>query len=79
MGAGLPTPASSTYLSSKEVAALLHVSTATVARWARASRLPYVRTLGGHRRYPAETVFRIVERLTLPAPASTAETREPRG
>ncbi|MBI4491873.1 MAG: helix-turn-helix domain-containing protein [Chloroflexi bacterium] len=55
------------YLSRKEVAALLHVSTATVARWARARRLPYVRTLGGHRRYPCDAIMRLAEQLMLTA------------
>ncbi len=55
------------YLSSRQVAALLHVSPATVSRWARASRLPFVRTLGGHRRYPPEPVEQLAEQLTRPS------------
>lgn len=42
---GLLTPA--------EVAALYRVDPKTVSRWARAGRLACIRTLGGHRRYPA--------------------------
>lgn len=57
--------ASPGYLSCKEVAALLHVSPATVSRWARAHRLPYVRTLGGHRRYPSEAIAFLLEQLAL--------------
>jgi excisionase family DNA binding protein len=30
----------------------LQVSPKTIARWAQQGRLPYQRTLGGHRRYP---------------------------
>lgn len=59
-----------TFLSGKQAAALLHVSTATLGRWARASRLPYVRTLGGHRRYPYSAILHLAEQLRLPAPAS---------
>ncbi len=40
------------YIASSEVARILHVSPKTVSRWARDGRLPFIRTLGGHRRYP---------------------------
>jgi hypothetical protein len=42
------------HLGTAEVAALLHVSPKTVARWAKEGKLPLslMRTLGGHRRYP---------------------------
>jgi len=40
------------YLRTAQVAELLHVSPKTVSRWAQEGRLPYLRTLGGHRRYP---------------------------
>lgn len=35
----------------REVAALFHVDTETVTRWAKAGKLQAIRTLGGHRRY----------------------------
>jgi excisionase family DNA binding protein len=41
-----------TYLRTSEVAGLLHVSPKTVSRWAQEGKLPFLRTLGGHRRYP---------------------------
>ena len=44
-------PASRGWLRAAEAAALLHVSPKTVARWAKAGRLPHRCTLGGHRRY----------------------------
>lgn len=44
------------YLRSSEVADLLHVSPKTVSRWAKEGKLPYRRTLGGHRRFPAEGI-----------------------
>ena len=40
------------YLRTAQVAELLQVSPKTVSRWAQEGMLPYVRTLGGHRRYP---------------------------
>jgi excisionase family DNA binding protein len=40
------------YLYAIEVAALFHVGSKTVARWAAEGKLPSMRTLGGHRRYP---------------------------
>jgi len=40
------------YLRTAEVADLLHVSPKTVSRWAKEGKLPFLKTLGGHRRYP---------------------------
>lgn len=40
------------YMTVSEVATLFHVSTKTVVRWANDGRLPYMSTLGGHRRFP---------------------------
>jgi len=48
------------YLTRAVVARLFEVSPATVARWTREGKLPYILTLGGQRRYPRE---RIVELL----------------
>ena len=39
------------YLTRSEVARLFGVSPATIARWTREKRLPYLLTLGGQRRY----------------------------
>jgi len=41
-----------------EVAAMFRVTPKTVTRWAEAGKLPVVRTLGGHRRFPAAAVRR---------------------
>lgn len=46
-----PSPRVKDFLSRCEVAALFCVSPNTVTRWADAGKLPYIRTLGGHRRY----------------------------
>jgi excisionase family DNA binding protein len=35
-----------------EVADILHVLPKTVSRWAKEGKLPFLKTLGGHRRYP---------------------------
>ena len=53
----------SAYLMPKEVAELLHVSPQTVARWAMQQKLPFMRTLGGHRRFPAVQINELVDRL----------------
>ena len=47
-------------LTPREVAALFAVDSRTVARWANEGRLSTVRTLGGHRRFYAEEVFRLL-------------------
>lgn len=51
------------YLLTAEVARLLHVSPKTVSRWAKENKLPYGRTLGGHRRFPARAIKELVGRL----------------
>ncbi len=51
------------YLRTSEVARLLHVSSKTITRWAKERKLPYVRTLGGHRRFPARDIRDLVRRL----------------
>ncbi len=49
-----------------QVARLFGVSPKTVTRWADAGRLTPVRTLGGHRRYRASEVYRLLEGQALP-------------
>ena len=51
------------YLRTAEVAALLHVSPKTVARWAKEGKLPFMKTLGGHRRYPEAKIRELLGRL----------------
>jgi excisionase family DNA binding protein len=48
-------------LTPSEVAILFRVSPKTVTRWAKEGKLPYIRTLGGHRRYPARDVRALAE------------------
>lgn len=54
------------YLLGHEAAAILHVSSKTVSRWAKEGRLPFMRTLGGHRRYPEDEIRRIAAGLREP-------------
>lgn len=54
-------PEADQLMTPREVAAVLRVDPRTVARWARASRLNPVRTLGGHRRYRTSEVRDLVE------------------
>ena len=48
----MPQPTEPSYLRTAQVAEFLQVSPKTVSRWAQEGRLPFFRTLGGHRRYP---------------------------
>ena len=48
------------YFTRAEVAALFEVSPNTVSRWVRGGRIPCVETPGGRRRYPIETILRMV-------------------
>ena len=53
------------YLHPAEVADLLHVSPKTVSRWAKDGKLPFLKTLGGHRRYPAAEIRQLAEELQV--------------
>jgi excisionase family DNA binding protein len=41
----------------------------TVSRWAQEGRLPFFRTLGGHRRYPDAEIRALLETLSELSPA----------
>jgi excisionase family DNA binding protein len=51
------------YLLPAEVAELLSVSPKTVSRWAKEGKLPFMSTLGGHRRYPEAEIRKLVDEL----------------
>ena len=57
------------YLRTAEVADLLHVSPKTVSRWAKEGKLPFLKTLGGHRRYPEAEIRDLVAELREEATA----------
>jgi excisionase family DNA binding protein len=52
------------YLRTAQVAEFLQVSPKTVSRWAQEGMLPYIRTLGGHRRYPDAEIRALLESLS---------------
>jgi excisionase family DNA binding protein len=62
-GKAVPDPPS--YLHPAEVADILHVSPKTVSRWAKEGRLPFLKTLGGHRRYPAAEIRQLANELQV--------------
>jgi len=51
------------FLRPAEVADLLSVSPKTVSRWAKEGKLPFLKTLGGHRRYPADAIQELAQVL----------------
>ena len=53
------------YLRTAEVADILHVSPKTVARWAKEGKLPFLKTLGGHRRFPAAEIRHLADELQV--------------
>ena len=65
------TPIEPRYLRTSEVADLLQVSPKTVSRWAQEGRLPYLRTLGGHRRYPDAEIRALLQTLSEPSARSS--------
>jgi excisionase family DNA binding protein len=65
----MPTPGRPVYLRTAEVADILHVTPKTVSRWAKEGKLPFLKTLGGHRRYPDAEIRALAQRLQEPPPA----------
>ena len=53
------------YIRTAEAAKILRVSPKTVSRWAKEGKLPFLRTLGGHRRYPAAEIRQLAEELQV--------------
>jgi excisionase family DNA binding protein len=50
-------------LRTAQVADLLYVSPKTVSRWAKEGKLPFLKTLGGHRRFPEAEIRELAEEL----------------
>jgi excisionase family DNA binding protein len=67
--AGKAATTSPSYLHTAEVADILHVSPKTVSRWAKEGKLPFLKTLGGHRRYPEAEIRDLAEGLREEATA----------
>jgi excisionase family DNA binding protein len=60
---GKAAPEDPPYLHPAEVADILHVSPKTVSRWATEGKLPFLKTLGGHRRYPTTEIRQLADEL----------------
>jgi excisionase family DNA binding protein len=62
------------YLRTSEVAEILFVNGKTISRWAAEGRLPFLKTLGGHRRYPEAEIRALAKTLRHDptGPAATA-------
>ena len=58
-----PKPSEPKHLTASQAAALLQVSPKTVSRWAKEGKLPFLKTLGGHRRYPEAEIRELAEEL----------------
>lgn len=54
-------------LTPAEVASMFRVDPKTVTRWAKAGRLSFVQTLGGHRRYREAEVLALLNGLPTTA------------
>ncbi|MFO7591685.1 MAG: BldC family transcriptional regulator [Acidimicrobiia bacterium] len=54
-------------LTPAEVAALFRVNPKTVTRWHRSGKISAIRTLGGHRRFRADEIRRLLEERDEPA------------
>jgi excisionase family DNA binding protein len=62
---GKAAPDIPSYHHTAEVADILHVSPKTVSRWAKEGKLPFLKTLGGHRRYPAADIRQLADELQV--------------
>ena len=62
-----PAPEPEQLLTPSEVAAMFRVNPKTVTRWARAGKISAIRTLGGHRRFRAAEVRRLLAEGEDPA------------
>ena len=58
-----PLPDAESFLHTSQLADILHISSKTLARWAKNCRLPNQRTLGGHRRYPEQAIGQLAASL----------------
>jgi excisionase family DNA binding protein len=65
-----PLPDAESFLHTSQVADILHVSPKTIARWAKDGRLPFLHTLGGHRRYPEQAIRQLAASLAQEVRAS---------
>lgn len=54
------------YIGTTEAGELLAVSPKTITRWAQEGKLPYLRTIGGHRRFAESTIRALRDRLQIP-------------
>ena len=52
---------SDSLMTPSEVARIFRVDAKTVTRWAQEGKLPFIRTLGGHRRYPRDDIMRLLD------------------
>jgi excisionase family DNA binding protein len=60
-GSAVPDALEGQLLRTSDVAMLFQVSERTVSEWAKRGQVPSVRTPGGHRRYPAEGIRRLLQ------------------
>ena len=51
------------HLRTSQVADIFHASPKTVSRWAKEGKLPFIKTLGGHRRYPESKIRELAASL----------------
>ena len=67
------------YLRVAEVAKAFHVSPKTVARWADEGRIPFVLTLGGHRRFPRKEIEALLPKMHADGNAMSSATGDSPG
>src|SRR4029450_1660692 len=68
-----PKPSEPKHLTASQAASLREFSPKTVSRWAKEGKLPFVRTLGGHRRYPDSEIRALVDSLAERPGGGSAE------
>jgi excisionase family DNA binding protein len=61
-------PSTARFLLPGEVADVFGVSPKTITRWAKEGRLPFRKTLGGHRRFDPEVISDLAASLVKEVP-----------
>lgn len=49
------------FVTTKEIAKLLNVSSETVRNYVKQEKIPYIKTLGGHKRYSLESIRSLID------------------
>ena len=78
---GVSLPLGGHYYSTKEISEIFGVVESIIKRWTDSGKLKCFKTLGGHRRYPADWILELAERINCKVGSipTTPRTEKPGG